>query len=117
MKIGYKCLDPVHRELVAELAAEWDLEIEYLEPRDDAPCFPDCMLVDLDAWPAKWESPATPAARSSLLAVHGYSLEDDALEDFAARGIIAAHRLDRDLLLRIYLSVLDRQRQVAQQAG
>jgi hypothetical protein len=107
MKLGYKCLDPVHRELAAQLAGEWGLEVEFLEPRDAPTGEIQDVLIDLDAWPTGCEIPC-PWCRGGVIAVHGYGLDFDAIERLGRRGVIAAPRLDRALVLRVYQGIIAR---------
>jgi hypothetical protein len=79
MRIAYLSTDEVNKDLALRLAAQWEVTVCPLEPRDPAPDGDfDAVLYDWDHWPTdRRPKVLTHTAAGPIrqpVALHGYSL-------------------------------------------
>ena len=110
MRIAYLTTDEVNQELALQLAADQEIRLEVIWPRDEPPdgCF-DAVIYDLDC--------LSPPQRRQLLtdlaagraprpaAVHSYALEGEQIKALLGRGVIVRPRLRATLFRRLAAAV------------
>jgi hypothetical protein len=106
MRIAYLTTDEVNKELALRLAAERQVTLCCLEPRDPPPDGEfDAVLCDWDHWPADQrpkgldDVPARPVGHA--LALHGYGLEQDQARALRRRGVLLFKRLEPKTFLEL----------------
>jgi hypothetical protein len=82
MRIAYLTTDEVNKDLALRLAAQWDVTVCPLEPRDPPPDGQfDAVLYDWDHWPAdrrpRTLTPASARPMRQPVALHSYGLEQE----------------------------------------
>jgi hypothetical protein len=110
MRIAYLTTDEVNKDLALRLAAQWEVTICPLEPRDAPPDGQfDAVLYDSDHWPAdqlaKALSGASAGSDRRPVALHGYGLEQQPARDLRRSGILLFHRLEPRTLLELQRAV------------
>jgi hypothetical protein len=106
MRIAYLTTDEVNKELALRLAAERQVTVCCLEPRDPPPDGEfDAVLCDWDHWPADQrpkgldDVPAAPVGPA--LALHGYGLGQDQARALRRRGVLLFQRLEPKTFLEL----------------
>jgi hypothetical protein len=110
MRIAYLTTDEVNKDLALRLAAQWDVTVCLLEPRDPPPDGQfDAVLYDWDHWPAD-HRPETMTGGSGdsiryPVALHGYRLEKGQARALRRKGVLLFDRLEPKTLLDLYRAV------------
>jgi hypothetical protein len=110
MRIAYLTTDEVNKGLALRLAAQWEVTVCPLEPRDPPPDDEfDAVLYDWDHWPAD-QRPKVPSGASAgpgrrPVALHGYGLDRQSARDLRRSGILVFDRLEPRTLLELQRAV------------
>jgi hypothetical protein len=110
MRIAYLTTDEVNKDLALRLAAQWDVTVCPLEPRDSPPNGEfDAVIYDWDHWPADYrpEALAGTSARpvSQTVALHTYGLEEDQARALRRIGVLLFDRLEPGTFLELQRAV------------
>jgi hypothetical protein len=110
MRIAYLTTDEVNKDLALRLAAQWEVMVCPLEPRDPPPDGGfDAVLYDWDHWPAdrrpKALTDTLPGPFGPRLALHGYSLEQEQERSLRRSGVLLFDRLDSRTFLELQRAV------------
>jgi hypothetical protein len=106
MLFAYMTTDEVNQNRALELAAECDIDLRVLWPKDPPPDGQfDALVYDLDFWP-EWQRQQLLASlvsgeQSHLTGVHGYVLDDKHAELLPQKGVLVYRRLEADLFIRL----------------
>jgi hypothetical protein len=109
MRIAYLTTDEVNKNLALRLAAQWDMSLHPLEPRDPPPDGDfDAVLYDWDHWPANQRPSALDGAQERAarpVALHSYSLERDQARALRRSGVLVFDRLELKTLFDLHRAV------------
>jgi hypothetical protein len=97
--IAYHTTDDVNRAVLVRLAGLFRIPVEHTEPRD-RPATAEVLVYDADFW---WDNRTErdaglrdliAKADGRVIAVHGWTLDDEQLDRLRASGVIAQTRLN-----------------------
>ena len=109
MLIAYPTTDEVNRDLATRMAADWDITLALVSPREPLPDGRfDAVIYDLDYVPAALRNQIVKRLISSPsqfpVAVHGYNLVESEIESLYLNGVPVYRRLDRAVFLSLIVA-------------
>jgi hypothetical protein len=110
MRIAYLSTDEVNKDRALRLAAQWQVTVCPLEPRDPSPDGEfDAVLYDWDHWPAdrrpKGLTHTAAGPRRQLVALHGYRLGQAQARALRRGGVLLFDRLESRTFLDLQRAV------------
>jgi hypothetical protein len=94
--LHYLTTDPVNGCTAATLAAQYDLDLEVVEPRDLPRLERERadVILDWDALSQDYQTMLLNGTAVNIVAIHSYNLSDGLASFLPRRGIVCGRRLD-----------------------